>query len=50
MGAYLMNENTVFYIAYMKAYVHISYFVSEKISTHFMNIEFSILYKSMQAF
>ena len=42
MGANLMNENIIFYISYMKTYVHISYFVNEKISTNFMNIEFSI--------
>ena len=42
MGANLMNENTIFYISYIKAYVHIFYFVNEEINTNFMNIEFFI--------
>ena len=42
IGANLMNGYTFFYISYIKAYVHIFYFVNEKINTNFMNIEFSI--------
>ena len=42
MGENLMNENTIFYISYIKAYVHIFYFVNEEINTNFMNIEFFI--------